>query len=379
MISVTRNPWVRAGLALLMLVALGLLLARLSSALSPFGVAFGLAYFLNPPVNALERAFERLLRRAPRLGRVLHPRATAVGLLCVLAALALSIVVMIVVPTVAHQLAEAAAKLPGWAQTLRAKVEPLLEQARGRYPEALEAARLRLEALLRENAPGLLRPLTRMVQTAFSSVLDFVLALLNLAVIPIFAAYLLYDMNRIREGLKELVPPRYRPYALARLRAVDRLLAAFVRGQVTVCLMLGVFYAIGLTACGVPMGIPVGLLIGFFNLIPFMSYVLGLPLALLLSWLDQPDPGRLVTVAVIFTVGQFVEGNFITPRIVGDTLGLHAVVVMLAVIAGGTLFGFVGMLLAMPVTAALSVFWDDARALYLNSSFYAAPAPDDPR
>ncbi len=374
MISVTRNPWVRAGLAVAVLVGLGLLLARLSSALSPFAVAFGLAYFLNPPVNALERVFGRLLARVPRLARLLDPRAAAVGLLCLGAAVALALVVMIVVPTVAHQVAEAAAKLPGWAQTLRAKLEPLLEQARGRYPEALDEARARLEALLREHAPGLLRPLTRMVQTAFSSVLDFVLALLNLAVIPIFAAYLLYDMNRIREGVKQLVPPRYRDYVLARTRAVDALLAAFVRGQVTVCLILGVFYAIGLTACGVPMGIPVGLLIGGFNLIPFMSYVLGLPLALLLSWLDHPDPGRLVTVAVIFTVGQFVEGNFITPRIVGDTLGLHAVVVMLAVIAGGTLFGFVGMLLAMPVTAALSVFWDDLRDAYLKSSFYVAPA-----
>ncbi len=378
MIAVARNPWVRAVLALAVLAALGLLLARLSGVLAPFGVAFGLAYLLNPPVNAMERGFARLLRRAPRLARVLHPRTAAVGLLCVTAALALALVVVVVVPTVAHQVTEAASKLPGWVQTVRAKAEPLLEQVRGRYPAALDEARARLETLLRENAPGLLRPLTRMVQAAFSSVLDFVLALLNLLVIPIFAAYLLYDMNRIRDGLKELVPPRFRGYVFARLRAVDALLAAFVRGQLTVCLMLGVFYAIGLTACGVPMGIPVGLLIGFFNLIPFMSYILGLPLALLLSWLDNGDPARLLTVAVIFTVGQFVEGNFITPRIVGDTLGLHAVVVMLAVIVGGSLFGFVGMLLAVPVTAALSVFWDDLRDLYSRSDFFnggGEPAP----
>jgi predicted PurR-regulated permease PerM len=136
-----------------------------------------------------------------------------------------------------------------------------------------------------------------------------------------------------------------------------------------------VFYAIGLSACGVPMGVVVGFVIGFFNLIPFMSYVLGLPLALVLSWVDDQSLTRLLVVAAVFTFGQFVEGNFITPRIVGQSIGLHAVVIMLAVLVGGTLFGFVGMLLAMPVTATLSVFWADLREAYLKSAFFHGNAP----
>jgi predicted PurR-regulated permease PerM len=194
-------------------------------------------------------------------------------------------------------------------------------------------------------------------------------------VIPVFTVYLLFDMNRITEGVAQLVPYRLRSYLYSRWAQVDRLLSAFVRGQITVCLILGSFYAIALTLTGVPMGLLVGFVIGFFNLIPFMSYLLGLPLALLLSWLDDASPTRLVIVAAIFTFGQFVEGNFITPRIVGERLGLHAVVIMLAVLVGGTLFGFPGMLLAVPSTAALSVFWADLRDLYLDSEFYRAGAP----
>jgi len=111
-----------------------------------------------------------------------------------------------------------------------------------------------------------------------------------------------------------------------------------------------------------------------------MSYLLGLPLALTLSWVDDQSLTRLGIVALVFTFGQFMEGNFITPRIVGDSLGLHAVVIMLAVLIGGSLFGFVGMFLAVPTTASLSVFWADLRSLYLRSEFYGRgePPPDSP-
>ncbi len=211
--------------------------------------------------------------------------------------------------------------------------------------------------------------------SAFSSVLSFVLTVLNLVVVPIFAIYLLFDMNHIQAGVAELVPHRVRPYVYSRVGQVGTLLSAFVRGQITVCLILGSYYAVALTACGVPMGIPLGFLVGFFNMIPFMSYVLGLPLALLLSWVDSQEPARLLVVAAVFTFGQFVEGNFITPRIVGESLGLHAVVVMLAVLVGGSLFGFLGMFLALPTTAALSVFWDDLRAAYLRSDFFQRGSP----
>lgn len=368
------RPWVRLLAFLVVLLLLGWALYRLRSALMPFAVAFGLAYFLNPVVNGLERVFTRAFGGRALL-RKLPPRAAAVGVLAVVVALVLALAVVLVVPAIYHQVSETAAKLPEYFQVVRARVEPFYQRMNLQYPAQTEEARQRLLAAVRDNIPQILSPLTRFLARMFGSVMGFVLTLLNLVIIPVFAFYLLYDMNLIKEGAKDLVPMRHRSYVYSRFAEVDRLLSAFARGQVTVCLILGTFYSIGLTACGVPMGLLVGMVVGFFNLVPFMSYVLGLPLALGLSWVDDQSVPRLIAVAAVFTVGQFVEGNFITPKIVGESLGLHAVVIMLAVLVGGTLFGFIGMLLAMPVTASLSVFWKDLREAYLRSDFYRGSPP----
>jgi len=360
---------VALGLAAVALVVAALL--RLAGVLTPFAVAFALAWLLNPGVNALEGFFARRTWLRKRV----DPRTVAVGLLVLGVAAALTLAIALVVPALVHQVADAGAKVPGYARVLLSRLEPLIEKLNLKYPTEAEEVRKRLQEAAQENWVQILNSLVKGVTTAFSSVLGFVLSFLNLVVVPVVAIYLLYDMNHIKEAAKALVPPRLRGYVFSRGGKVAALIAAFVRGQITVALILGVFYAISLTACGVPMGLPVGFLIGFFNLVPFMSYVLGLPLALLLSWVDDQDPTRLLVVAVVFTVGQFVEGNFITPRIVGDTLGLPAVVIMLAVLVGGTLFGFLGMLLAVPVTAALAVFLADLRDLYLKSAFYQAEAP----
>jgi predicted PurR-regulated permease PerM len=374
--KVFRRPWFRLLAVLLGILAFLWVIYRLRDPLMPFAVAFALAYFLNPLTNALERRLAGPLAALPLLRGRVEPRMVAVGLLAVLLAVVVIVALVILVPAAYHQVAETVAKVPGYIQVLRAKLEPAYQRLHLRYPEATEEARERLAAALRTNLPQIVSPITRGIAKAFSSLLSFVLTILNLVIIPVFAFYLLYDMNRIKEGARELVPHRFRDYVFSRAAQVDRLLSAFARGQVTVCLILGAFYSVGLTLCGVPMGLVVGFVIGLFNLIPFMSYILGLPLALLLSWVDDQSGRALLAVAAVFTVGQFVEGNFITPRIVGQSLGLHAVVIMLAVLVGGTVFGFIGMLLAVPVTAALSVFWADLRELYLRSPFYRGPAAE---
>lgn len=365
-----RSTWARIVVVVVALLLLAWLLFLLRGVVTPFAVAFAFAYFLNPAVNAMERFFERRISGERLFRAWLNPRAAAVGVLLAAVVVLVVLVVVIVVPAVSHQVSETAGKVPDYMRTLRAKVAPAIERLHLKYPEETEEALQRLQEAIRNNIPEILAPVTRVVRAAFSSLLSFVLTLLNLMVIPVFAVYLLYDMNHIRDGAKQLVPHRYREYVYSRVGEVDRLLSAFARGQITVCLILGAFYAVGLTACGVPMGLLVGFVIGFFNLIPFMSYALGLPLALLLSWLDDQSLGAALAVAAIFTFGQFVEGNFITPRIVGESLGLHAVVIMLAVLVGGTLFGFIGMLVAVPATAGLSIFWADLRDLYLRSEFY---------
>jgi predicted PurR-regulated permease PerM len=369
-----RRPVVQAAAVALFVLLLGTALYQLRQPLMPFAVALGLAYFLNPVCNGLERVFQRSFAKSRLLSKV-GPRTAAVSVIALVVTLVFAGAVVFVVPAVYHQVSETVAKMPEYYRVVLSRVEPVYQSVHDRYPTQTEEVRQRVITTVKSNAPQLLSPVTRFLARAFGSVLGFFLAVLNLLIIPVFAFYLLFDMNHIQDGMKELVPHRFRPYAYSRFAEVDRLLSAFARGQVTVCLILGVFYAIGLSACGVPMGVVVGFAIGFFNLIPFMSYVLGLPLALVLSWVDDQSLTRLLVVAAVFTFGQFVEGNFITPRIVGQSIGLHAVVIMLAVLVGGTLFGFVGMLLAMPVTAALSVFWADLREAYLKSAFFQGNAP----
>jgi predicted PurR-regulated permease PerM len=361
----------RIALALGVLVVLVWLALRLHSIITAFAVAFVIAYVLNPMANALERLYSRLFARV----RFLGPRGLAVGTLCIAVVLALVAVCVFVVPAVYQQVAETVVKLPSYAETLRTRIEPTVQRFNLRYPVVYEELRRRVAETVRNHLPEIVAPLTHVIGAAFSSGLSLVLSVLNLIIVPVFAVYLLYDMNRITAGLAELVPHRYRAYVYSRARAVDGLLSAFVRGQLTVCLMLGAFYAIALSACGVPMGGAVGLIVGFFNLIPYMSTALGLPLTLLLSWVDDQSWQALVAVTVVYFFGQIVEGNIVTPRIVGGRLGLHSIVVVLAVLVGGTLFGFVGMLIAVPTTAALSVFWEDLRSWYLGSSLYQGGAP----
>jgi predicted PurR-regulated permease PerM len=373
-----RSPAERAALRLLALVA-GTVIAlwlmhALRHVLTPLAVAFALAYFLNPAVNAMEGFFERDAAKS-RLRRHLHARAVAVGLLVVAVVAVLVVAIVFVAPAIYEQVLDAVHRLPQFASNVRAKVEPLIERLNLRYPEQVEQVRARAEETLKSHLPQILSPITHALQRAFSSLLSFVLTILHFVVIPVFTVFLLADMNRIRQGAGELVPPRLRPYVTTRISEIDQKLAAFVRGQVTVCLILGTFYAIALTVVGLPMSLLVGYVVAFFNMVPFMATVLGLPLVLILSFVDQGSLSAAATVAGIFVFGHLVESHFITPRLVGGKLGLHPVVIMMAVLVGGTLLGFIGMLIAVPTTAALSVFWPDLVDLYKRSAFYRAAEP----
>lgn len=365
-----RTAWVRLLMLLVLLLFLAWLIALVRGVLTPFVAAFALAYFLNPAVNAMERVFAK-----SRWSGGGHARTVAVGVLALGMVAVLAVFLLFVVPVVFRQIGDAAARMPGYAREVRDRLQPVLERLNLRYPEEYEEVRARIQEAVQKNLPEILSPATHAVTSAFSSLLGLALFLLHVVVIPVFTLYLLHDLNRIWEGLRDLVPPRNRDYVFLRAAEMGRLLSAFVRGQITVCLILGTFYAVALTLCDLPMGFLMGYLVAFFNLVPFMATVVGLPLVLLLSFLDQGTLAAAATVAAIFVFGHFVESHFLTPRIVGGTLGLHPVVILLAVLAGGTLFGFVGIFLAVPVTAALSVFWADLRDLYLQSEFYERKAP----
>ena len=362
-----RNPWVRLAATLAAVVLVVRALGDVREVLTPFVIAFALAYFLNPLVTAMERMVSRG-------GGRLHPRTAAVVLIALLVVLVLVCMVVFVIPAVYHQVSEAVRRLPDWLRALRGRLEPLYQRLNLRYPEQTEEVRQRVMAALHERLPGLVAPMTHAATRAFTSLLAFVLAVLHLLVIPVFTLYLLHDMNRIQHALSELVPPRHRPYVYSRMSQVDDRLSAFARGLVTMCLIMGSFYAVTFTLLGVPMGLLVGFVMGFFHMIPFMAGALGLPIVLVLSWVDDQSPKRLIGIVTLFVVSNLAEHNVLSPRLVGQRIGLHPVVVILAVLIGGTAFGFFGMLVALPTTAALSVFWPDLREAYLQSAFYQGRA-----
>ncbi len=358
-----RNPWLRLVAAIVAVVLLVRAVGAIREVLTPFAIAFALAYFLNPLVTAFERV-------AARGGARLQPRAAAVTLIALLVLLVIVVFVVFVVPTVYRQVSYAISRLPDWVRAMRGRLEPLYQRLNLKYPEQAEELRQKASAALHEWLPGLVAPATHAATRAFTSLFAFVLAFLHFLVIPVFMLYLLHDMNRIQAGLAELVPPRHRPYVHSRMGEVDSRLSAFARGQVTMCLIMGSFYAASFTLLGVPMGLVVGFVMGFFHMVPFMAGALGLPVVLLLSWVDDQSPKRLFVIVALFVFSNLAEHNVLSPRLVGHRIGLHPVVVILAVLIGGTAFGFVGMLLAVPTTAALSVFWPDLRDAYLRSAFY---------
>ena len=362
--------WLRAvfGVLAVLLALWGL--TRMLAGLTPFLAAFAIAYFLNPSLNRFEARLAPLLARLPLVGKALDPRAVSVLVTLLSFATIAVVIVLLAVPALLVQVDEAARGLPKMIENVKTRVEPLLEKVNLRYPDETAQIRAVVEEKLKEKLPDLLAPVTHLLRFALESTFSFFTLFIHLFVVPVFAGYLLLDMNRIRAGLVEYIPPRVRPWLVGRMREVDTLLAAFVRGQITVCFILAVFYGVALSVLGVPLGLVVGFCIGFFNLVPFMAFVAGLPLALLIAWAGECGANTLFWIVVVFVIGKFADIYVLSPRIVGESLGLHSIVVILVLLLGGEYFGFAGLLLAVPITAAASVFWDDLTAAYKRSRFY---------
>lgn len=363
-------PWLRAVFALLTVLAILYGLSKILSGLTPFLTAFAIAYFLNPSLNRFEARLSPWLKRMPFIGRRLDARAISVMATLLSVATIAVVVLLLAIPALLSQVEDAARSLPRMIQNVKTRVEPLLERVNLRYPDESSQIRTVLEEKIKEKLPDLLAPVTHVLRFALESTFSFLSLFIHLFVVPVFAGYLLYDMNRIRAGVAGYIPPRIRPWLVERLHEVDVLLAAFVRGQITVCFILALFYGVALSFLGVPLGLVVGFVIGFFNMVPFMAFVAGLPLALGIAWAGDCGSDTLFWIVVVFLIGKFGDIYVLSPKIVGDSLGLHSIVVILVLLLGGEYFGFAGLLLAVPVTAAASVFWDDITAAYRRSRFF---------
>ncbi|KQU65740.1 hypothetical protein ASC75_11030 [Aminobacter sp. DSM 101952] len=337
-----------------------------SNILLPFVAGMALAYFLDPVADRLQRL---------GLSRIM---ATVVILVCFIVLLTLALVVLI--PVLASQMADFAAKVPGY-------VEKLQQLVTNFDPQWLEQ-RFGVDAAgLREGLNSLLSTGFGFLSTVFQSIWSSGVALFSIAslfvITPVVAFYMLLDWDRMVAVVDSWVPRDHVETVRRLATDINAATAGFVRGQGTLCLVLGVMYAIGLTLTGLNFGVLIGLFAGLISFIPYVGSMVGLVLSVGVAFVQfWPDWTMVVAVAAVFFVGQFIEGNILQPRLVGKSVGLHPVWLMFALFAFGALFGFVGLLVAVPAAAAVAVLVRFAIGRYLESPLYhghAVPPPVEAR
>lgn len=354
----TAERQLRFWLVSLIVFLIGLYLLR--DVLLPFVAGMAVAYLLDPLCDRLE-------------GWGLS-RTLATTIITVVFLVLVVLVVLLLVPLFAGQVTRLVGLLP-----------EVFESLRGFLAEALATIEARVDAeLLTKLRDALAGSASRMV-TWFTGALRGLIgggmALVNLlsliVITPVVAFYLLRDWDAIVARIDSWLPRQHQAEIRRQARAVDETLAGFVRGQGMVCLVLGIFYAIGLSLAGLDYGLVVGLSAGILSFIPFVGSIVGLLLSVGLALLQFDEILRIVIVAAIFFIGQALEGNFLTPKLVGEKVGLHPVWVIFALLAGGALFGFVGVLLALPVAAVIGVGVRFGMGRYLQSRYFNFGAGTD--
>jgi len=346
------------------LFALGLFAWAAPGVCSLLIASFIVAYVTAPAVD--------------RLTRWRLPRPLAAALVLVGIGLMIIGMVVLLVPALTAQWQRVAQRLPEAIAYVEGTIIPNVEMHFGIDVPDTSAG---LAVLLREHLPALgsriAAPLSQALAATFGSVIGILGALANFILIPVLTFYQLLHFHKFRPRLEALVPRRQHDRVHQLVGEVDVALAGFVRGQLTVALVLGILLAIGLSIVGIDGALVIGLLTGLLNRIPFIGTAIGVTLSLLMAIGQLSGWGPILGVVVVFVVTQTLEGQVITPRLVGKSVGLPPVVVILAVLAGGEMLGFSGLLLAVPLAAVLKVVLSEARRVYVASDAYAdaLPAP----
>lgn len=333
--------------------AAGVLLWLLAPVLTPFLVGAILAYALHPAVEALAR------RRVPRVLAVM-----VVEVAVIVVALA---VLLLIVPILSKELPLLKAQIPLLADKLNQTVTPWLAQHGIQLKLDIDSIKAFVVKALDAN-------LEDWLATALASARiggSVLLALIgNAVLVPVVLFYLLMDWAAFVERVQALIPPRMRAQVNGFLDECDGVLGQYLRGQLLVMLVLAAYYAIALAIAGFDLALPVGVFTGLAIFIPYLGFGLGLVLALLAGVLQFASLYGVLAVAVIYGVGQLVESLFLTPRLVGERIGLNPLAVIFALLAFGQLFGFVGILVALPLSAVALVALQRVQALYLRSRLY---------
>ncbi len=332
----------------------GWLVYLLSPVLMPFVFGAILAYLGDPLTDKLETY---------RLSRI-----QSVIVVFMAMALVLALVLLMLIPQLESQVANFIGNLPAYAEKLNRVVLPWLEQ---RFK--LNLRHLQINEIINlvknhwQNAGGIVASTMSSVSHSGGVIAAW---MMNLVLIPVVTFYLLRDWDSLVDKIYDLLPRRIAPTTAKLAGEVNTVLSAFLRGQFYVMLALGCIYSLGLWLIGLDLALLIGMVAGLVSFIPYLGAIVGIVAACIAALVQYQALSQLVPVAVVFLVGQALEGTVLTPKLVGNKIGLHPVAVIFSVMAGGQLFGFLGVLLALPVASIVMVFLRHVHDIYRDSEFY---------
>jgi predicted PurR-regulated permease PerM len=342
--------WQMAGI----FVGLGLLLWLLGPVLTPFAFAALLAYLGDPLVDRLQK------RGASR--------SLSVSIVFGIMTLAMLLVPLILVPLIEDQITALIERLPIYIDWVRKQLMPLLVERFGVDPEMFSTDQI--IAMFKEHwrqAGGIAATLIAWGSKSGLALIGWIMTAL---LIPVITFYFLRDWDNMLVRVRELLPRHMEPRVVQLARESDDVLSAFIRGQVSVMLVLGLIYSLGLWLAGLKLAFLIGMAAGLLSFVPYLGGALGIGAAVIAALAEYRDVAHVVYVLAVFGIGHSLESFVLTPWLVGDRIGLHPVAVIFAILAGGQLFGFVGVLLALPVAAVLMVILRHVHERYVGSGLY---------
>lgn len=335
-------------------VLLGIVVYFLSPILTPFLLGALLAYLGNPLVN--------------RLVKWHLPRTVAVTLVFIFILGMVSLLLVSLIPLLEDQLILFINKIPTFLGWIQATVIPWFEARFGVDISSIDVNSITSTLTTDWQQTG--HVATRVFQTVAHSGVFLFAVLLNLVLIPVVTFYLLRDWLLLINNSKDLIPRKYLKPMTEVFSECNEVLGAFFRGQLLVMLALGIFYSLTLKLAGLDLALLIGVLIAVLSIVPYLGSIVGLAIAVVAMLFQFPDVAHLMYILIIFAVGHALESLILAPLLIGDRIGLHPVAVIFAILAGGELFGFFGILLALPVAAVIMVWVRYVLHHYVNSRFY---------
>ncbi len=338
----------------LIIVVLGILLYLLLPIMTPFAAGAIIAYIGDPIVN--------------RLHHWKIPRTLGVVIFFLIIILIISLLLFIFIPILEKQIATLINKLPAIIDWLQNTFFPWALHFFG-GAKSLDLSDVKIELIKSlEQTKGLV---SQIISTVTQSGFALIALAFNLVLIPVVAFYLLRDWRTVVDNTRSILPRAVEPLVVRLVHECNEVLGAFLRGQLLVMFCLGCIYSIGLWIVGVEFALLIGIMAGLASIVPYLGFFVGISAALIAAYLQFKTILSLVYVVIVFAIGEAAESAVLVPLLVGDRIGLHPVAVIFAVLAGGELFGFVGVLLALPVAAVVMVLLRHAKERYVHSQLYA--------